>query len=379
MSLAVTGVGLACSLGRDRTTAGAAARAGLVRVTDAPDYSVFDPAEDAMAPVPVHAVFGVRLAGQARLLQLARLAWQSLLEDVDAPSEPVGAAITLPASPWTEWNTQVEEAEPEGDDEPEDEALLTHAPADPFAELPAAEVSTWLDRVQEREASAASRSSAVSFDARSVRGRSGGPAAFLESLRDAENLLRAGRVRRCLVGAVDSWLDPGTLAALDRFRVLKTPGQPHGFMPGEGAAFFWVELPESASERALGFVEAIETRVDPGFRLSGAEPYGVVLAEVIGTALEARPAPAMTLAPVNGDIWKSKEWGYARMRLGQRLPDDGLSALAESFGEVGAATGALALARALHALARESAASVLVAVSGDEGGRGAFRVEKEAT
>lgn len=377
MPLAVTGVGLVCSLGRDGATACAAARAGLVRVTDAPDYSVFDPAEDAMAPVPVHAVFGVRLVGQARLLQLARLAWRSLLDTAEHPTEPVGAAITLPASSWRDWNVQVEEAESESDDEPEDEALLTRPPADPWREVDAAEVASWLERVREEE-SATNGGLPIRFDPRSIRGRSGGPAAFLESLRDAENLLRAGRVRRCLVGTVDSWLDSGTLAALDRFRVLKTPGRPHGFMPGEGAAFFWVELPESAAERTLGRIEAIETRVDSGFRLSGAEPYGVALADAIGGALDASPAPAMTLAPVNGDIWKSKEWGYVRMRLGERLPDEGLTAVAESFGEVGAAAGALALARALHALARESASSVLIAVSGDDGGRGAFRVEKEA-
>jgi 3-oxoacyl-[acyl-carrier-protein] synthase I len=63
------------------------------------------------------------------------------------------------------------------------------------------------------------------------------------ALAEARTLLRARRVARCLVVAVDSFLNAATLSYLERADRLLTPANPNGIIPGEGAAAILVGVP----------------------------------------------------------------------------------------------------------------------------------------
>ena len=77
-------------------------------------------------------------------------------------------------------------------------------------------------------------------------GHAGGLLAMLRA-RDA---LRTGRVRLCLVGGVDSYLEAETLEWLDETEQLHSEGNIYGFCPGEGAGFCLMST--LATARALG-------------------------------------------------------------------------------------------------------------------------------
>lgn len=403
VTCAITQLELVASLGRERWTACAAARAGLVRASESTAMTVYDSMEDAPVPLPVHAAFGQRFYGRARQLELCRVAWQALSarscsvrsdsERSDSvpsalESEPIGACFAFPSEDWSAWGVQLDEFDPPDDVESDSESFAVDSRIPPElrgslcsldvdSEVPVDEVESWLQRVFEPALGNVSKRLELRPELRAgaVKGRRGGPTAFFEALEDARKLLHAGAVSRCLVGTVDSWLDLQTLRSLDAFGVLKTPEQPVGLMPGEGAVFLWLERAEDAGERALAEIETLAVAADPGHRLSAVEPQGRVLAGLLESALPTSVETLRTFAPVNGDIWKSKEWGYVRMWLGSKLPDTGLDAVAESFGETGTAAGALGLARAIHAIERENALCAVVCVSGDDGGRGVLRVQ----
>src|ERR1019366_3776009 len=69
----------------------------------------------------------------------------------------------------------------------------------------------------------------------------GGHAGFAGALQKAEIMVASNRLERCLVGAVDSCLDPEFLLAAAVRGLLKTAVNPVGFIPGEAAAFVLIE------------------------------------------------------------------------------------------------------------------------------------------
>src|SRR5262249_41657283 len=64
-----------------------------------------------------------------------------------------------------------------------------------------------------------------------------GHAAALVALQAAIEKIASGRAEWCLVGGVDSYLDPEILERLDETAQLHSPSHPWGFIPGEGAGF----------------------------------------------------------------------------------------------------------------------------------------------
>jgi 3-oxoacyl-[acyl-carrier-protein] synthase I len=94
-------------------------------------------------------------------------------------------------------------------------------------------------------------------------------------------------------------------------------------------------------------------------------------------ALGALPVDARvgeTVCDLNGERWRGDDVGFALARASRRFVDPGrMTAPALSFGDVGAASGALFLAVAAHAGARGYARgpSVLVWTSAEGGARAA--------
>ncbi|MEO0975030.1 MAG: hypothetical protein AAFX85_18230, partial [Pseudomonadota bacterium] len=65
---------------------------------------------------------------------------------------------------------------------------------------------------------------------------------FIDLLAQAEELLREGKARACLVVGADSGIDLDYVHWLETLTRLKSPSQPFGFSPGEGAACCVVTL-----------------------------------------------------------------------------------------------------------------------------------------
>jgi len=191
----------------------------------------------------------------------------------------------------------------------------------------------------------------------------GGRCGAMVSLAAAVELLRARRVPRCLVLAVDSLVEEATLEVLYGQDQLQTPANQDGFFAGEGAAIVQVELAEVARQQGRA---ALAVLGSPRVEVGGDAAPGVALARL----LAGLAAPTEVWSDLNGQVWRANDWGHALHRLAaSRWP--GLAARVhtpvEGTGELGAASVPTLLVLAARAAARPGAGLQLV-VAADEGG-----------
>ncbi|MFY0566308.1 hypothetical protein ACN28E_21065 [Archangium lansingense] len=209
----------------------------------------------------------------------------------------------------------------------------------------------------------------------------GGPAGFASILRTASELIQSGQLKRCIVGGIDSLIDPLMIHALTELGVLKTPSHPVGQMPGEAAALLLLERHAQVRVRAAR-IDALlaEPHIEEEHvhRFSGQQPRGIALVKAISRALpqQSGQTPKLLIGNLNGDEWRAREWGMALTKLPPALRDARLWIPALSFGEIGAATGAVAACMGVRAFARGYARTedVLIWLSSDNGQKGAFRI-----
>jgi len=203
---------------------------------------------------------------------------------------------------------------------------------------------------------------------------------FARALADALDALRRREFERCVVGAIDSLLDPAALEALDDLLLLKNDAQPARMMPGEAAAFLVVDQEGDGREgpEALAWLSGFHAVTGPGHRKSGLPPDGKLLADCIQRTLARSGAPNALASHLNGDDRRAVDWGNAQVRLRASAGLDGVPDLlpAASFGELGAAMGpASAILAALGAPAEDRAGQrCLVWLGGDDGSYASFLV-----
>lgn len=227
-----------------------------------------------------------------------------------------------------------------------------------------------------------------------------GRTAGLLALAVAQTLLSDGKHEQILLLATDSFVDAETLAYLDEAELMLTPENPHGFIPGEGAAALLLAAldneaqPSTAANRRLHIVfdSAAFTCTDPDAIPAQSRPEaidrkpvpvdGIELATAIELACEqAKCTPediTVRMADCNGTEAGFKESGLAEARAFQssdeRLPTLWLPT--ESIGEVGAAFVPLSIAWAWHAaikgyLPGKTQARPLIHTTNADGLRGA--------
>jgi 3-oxoacyl-[acyl-carrier-protein] synthase-1 len=223
------------------------------------------------------------------------------------------------------------------------------------------------------------RAQQLSFE---VCGR--GHAGSLRGIEQARALITARRCELCLVGGVDSYLEPDTLDDLESARRLKVEGVRSGFFPGEGAAFMAFSGPGIARRLGIpvlascvGERTASEARVIDGEE----EVLGHGLAAaILGAASGLRlPEEAVdfTYCDLNGERYRADEWAFAVLRAHAVLGDTAFEAPADCWGDVGAASGVLGCVLAVRAWVRGYAPGrrALVWAGSDRGLRGAAILE----
>jgi len=211
----------------------------------------------------------------------------------------------------------------------------------------------------------------------------GGNVAFAQALHAAHaELLRRG-LRACVVMGLDCLVEEPTLQALMDEGRLKTPDQPVGLTPGEAGAALLVTLdgPEPSPRGGARVVlHGVRLGQESHPRGSDRPSDGRALAECAREALAAAGpvrAPLLLVSDHNGEYDRAREWGMVLLRLRELDPAlDGLPTWypAIGFGDVGAATGAVAACVAVRGLQRGYAPSStsLILSSADDAGRAAI-------
>ncbi|CAM3127978.1 hypothetical protein COSO111634_03150 [Corallococcus soli] len=227
----------------------------------------------------------------------------------------------------------------------------------------------------------------ISWNAKTWHIASGGHAAFSKALKAAMDALVERRHAHCLVIAVDSLCGPDVLPRLLEQRRLKMDDTPTGFIPGEGSVALWLSLAQEAPLVPRGKEPRVALRAvvlgdDERFRGGDLPPDGRVLAKCVTSALHAAEADGARLVLIgdhNGEELRAREWGMLMLHLraaglGHEQLVSWLPAL--SFGDTGAASGALGLCAAVRSLQRgySPAPTPVVLSCSDEGARAAIVV-----
>jgi uncharacterized protein (TIGR02270 family) len=210
----------------------------------------------------------------------------------------------------------------------------------------------------------------------------GGHAAGLALCEEASAALRRGEIDAAIVGGADSYLFHDWLEPLDREKRLKCARVPDGFRPGEAAGAFVLERNGRIAKRGVrpwATVRAAAAR-SAGARSERELMPGAALAGLLEELAAAAAAPPILVADLNGERWRMKEWGYAKARLGPRMPEPhALEHPALRLGDVGAASAGVLVALAVQFLAKKypDRGSAVVWAASDDGDRRGVLLERE--
>jgi len=178
-------------------------------------------------------------------------------------------------------------------------------------------------------------------------------------IQEAVQLLLSRQVSFCIVGGADSYLMEERLAYLDRSWRIKSTKAIDGFIPGEAVTLLLLERPEEVRHNrrpTLATISNCGFGQEPQPVHSDRNSTGTGLGEAIQKALHpmgADTAIDWVMCDLNGESYRGFEWGLVQTRLKSFFPGiKNLSHPADTIGDVGAATGGLLVACAVHAFQR---------------------------
>ena len=203
----------------------------------------------------------------------------------------------------------------------------------------------------------------------------GGACSTQASLARAAELLATRKIRRCVVGAVDSQLQLRTIRWHEANFRLKCSYVTDGLMPGEAACFLVVEPEESARARGakiMARIVSVNVARELATILSDQPNAATGLTTAVRATLEEGgvrpPDVGMVWSDLNGESYRAREWAFTEVRLGFQTNTELLHP-ADCHGDLGAATDAnlLGLAALCHGTGWSDGKPLLV-MSGSEGG-----------
>jgi 3-oxoacyl-[acyl-carrier-protein] synthase I len=350
----VVATGARTPLGLTAESSAAAVRAGIARIGEHPVL-----VDDSGQPliVALDGRLGADLFGAERLAPLATAAL------VEATRKVLGVGAA------------------EGEGRP---AVATDSPLAVFVALPDARPG--LDAGDSgRIARSLGQSLAALGVAVRVESPRTGHAGALHGIAKAVGDLRSTRCSLAAVGGVESYMQTATLRALAGDRRLGGKGVRSGFHPGEGAGFVVLALDSTARRlglRPLAKVRGAFAAIEERTFATGREVLGEGLAKAIaGAAADlALPGEAIddVFCDINGERYRSEEWGMAVLRVQGVMARSSYEAPANLWGDVGAAWGALGCILSVRAWERGYARGprALVWGSSDSGLRAAVVLQR---
>jgi 3-oxoacyl-[acyl-carrier-protein] synthase-1 len=363
--LIVTGLGMVSGLGLDVATSCAAARAGLSGAGQL-SFTLINPLTNDPEPVIGHQVpLAVGFEGFGRLLRLAQLAVQDLRRTTDLHSLDPERCLIVAVLPPSERSFESVDAAP---DKPYRNTQLKS----PVSYPPA---TTMLKRFSSLIAAGVLPDHQLLV--------LGGHAAFVQALREVEQRLAQGSLTHAVVIAVDSLIESHTLQWLFDHVRLKFADNVVGLVPGEAAVAVLLERTSRARGRKaqqLATITGSAVAKDEHHLYGEKPPIGIGLATAIkslAVQLKDGLTTSWVISDHNGEVQRATDWGYALNRLitsVEPLKQAYVDYPAITFGDTGAASGAVALCRVLRAFARKCAPAqdALVVSSSDRSERGAF-------
>ncbi len=176
-----------------------------------------------------------------------------------------------------------------------------------------------------------------------------GHTGVFEMIEAASKAMNEGKISSALVGGVQSSLFPDWLSDLDREYRIKSRRNLDGYIPGEAAAFIWMEkisripekMPVTLTIDSQSWDEGIQSPLTPGSSLKN----------VVSSLLNDHDDTPVIFCDLNGESKRMEEWGFVRTSLGERLENPvHLEHPADVLGDVGAATGTVLIITAMHHL-----------------------------
>lgn len=342
--LAVTAVGGVTAVGATMAQTCASVRAGLMGFSEHPFYTptTRDPGWDDDVPLLAAPVttLAADLAGPARLVELAIAALRELAE-VGISRRDLASSALLVSLPVR------------------DEVVEAWGVAQYFA------------------AALCKRSGLGSLETIVVT--QSGHTGVLELLPRAAQLIAERKASRCIVLGVDTYLTEDRMALLDAGYRLKSHRAVDGFVPGEAGVALLVEDLREAERRGADIrcvIEGVGFGREPQTQSGDRHSSGAGLTGALATVARPEETPYL-VCDLNGESYRSFEWGVATSRLGPGFAQPlALVHPAESFGDIGAASGAahVAIAAASFARGYAPAPQAILWASSDGDLRAAARV-----
>jgi 3-oxoacyl-[acyl-carrier-protein] synthase-1 len=191
----------------------------------------------------------------------------------------------------------------------------------------------------------------------SIRSIARGHASGLMALQEGLSEIEDGKTDFCLVGGVDSYLEPEILEWLEESDQLHSPENAWGFVPGEGAGFVLLASQKVVGRHGLevlGHPLVAATATEESLIKTDSVCLGRGLTEAFRAVFASLTPPApkidQVLCDMNGEPYRADEYGFAVVRTSERFAAAGdFLAPADCWGDVGAATGPLLAGLAIAA------------------------------
>lgn len=371
------------SIGRDVVASCASARAGLTRESEL-DFTIFDNESDdipPVAPVVGHVISGVTegFVRLGRLVRLGERALKDLLSYSNIGKEHLlrtGLFLNLSSG----YYLNLFEAKEQEEIKTSNQGAREDAYSPPEMELRKDWYSYSLIPIL-------CKLTGITLNNRQQKVYFGDHAGIASAIQDASSLLQKEQLDRCIIGGIDSYVEQDNLEIFSEFGILKTKDNSDGFLPGESASFFLAERYDRALSRGAkiqGIIESFSIKAEASHRFSEDPPTGFALAESISETLDKSTGKGkdvgLLIGNLNGDSLKAKEWGNALVRITAKWPHGEFRQWypALSFGETGAATGAISICLGVRAFVRDYSKTdnILIWLANDDGHKGSIYLRK---